>query len=72
MPCGRADGELDVFQVERVPTLDKDSKAGKIQTPPGAAGGLLGILELSTDIRYSNIGELPRPLLMRVQGESIG
>lgn len=72
MPGGRADGELNVLQVERVPTLDKDSKEGKIQTAPGAAGGLLGILPLGSDIRYSSIGELPRPLLMGVQGESIG
>ena len=38
MPSRRAHGELNVFQVERVPTLDKDSKEGKIQTQPGAAG----------------------------------
>lgn len=72
MPSRRADGELNVLQVERVPTLDKDGKEGKIQTQPGAAGGLLGMLQLSTDIRYSNIRELPCPLLMGVQGESIG
>jgi hypothetical protein len=30
--------ELNVLQVERVPTLGKDSKEGKIQTPPVAAG----------------------------------
>lgn len=52
--------------------LDIDSKEGKIQTQPGAAGGLLGILQLSTNIRYSNIRELPCPLLMGVQGESVG
>lgn len=51
--------------------LDKDSKEGKIQTQPGAAGGLLGILQLSTNTRYSNIRELPCPLLMGVQGESV-
>lgn len=72
MPGGRADGELNVLQVEPVPTLDKDSKEGKIQTAPGAAGGLLGILPFCTDIRYSSIGELPRLLLMGAHGESIG
>lgn len=72
MPSRRADGELSVFQVEWVPTLDKDSKEGKIQTQPGAAGGLPGTLQLSTHTRYSNIRELPRPLLMRVPGESLG